>query len=367
MTPPPPAAAPGVAGGRSVWLAVAGWIVSLVCLLLVVVWVPLDETLGALRRGDLALLVLAVVPTIGNLALRGVRWTALLGRRGLADVGVATAIAMSGLALNATVPGKVGEIARVALAVRWLRVRTGEAAMATVVERVIDLAVLTALGFAATAAVERWGGTAPAGADGPFSASALEGLTLSLLAASAAAAALVLAASSERLGRRLRRCAVSRLRGRARRHARRLLLDLGSGARRVRSRRAAVPALVSTLVLWALLAVNVWIVGLAMPGVACPPAAAVAFAVITTLASALPSAPGAWGVYEAAGFFVGSAVVAAESPAALAAFVVASHATQYVPVVVFGLLAWLGLMRRSRLAPVDADARRVGPDREAGA
>lgn len=346
------------------WLAVAGSFFSLVCLLLLFVWVPVDDTLVALLKGDPFLLALASMATIGNLGLRGVRWMALLGRHTLRDLRLATTISMAGLALNATLPGKAGEIARVGLAARWMRIRVGEAGMASLIERVIDLAVLSGLGFATLALAGRWSEDP----NGAFSRETLVSLAVSLLVMSLSATALILMASHDRLGKWVQQTVSSWLATpKWRRRVRRFLLDVRNGAVRIRSPRAALSALASTLGLWGILGAGVYAVGLAMPGIECTPLAAVAFAVVTTLASALPSAPGAWGVYEAAGVVVGSTLITADSPSSLAAFVISSHATQYVPVVLIGLGCWIGLARRSADSFEHTDAGRVGPDRELGA
>lgn len=347
---------------RSCWIVILGWALSIACLLLFFVWVPVDDTVVAMLQGHPLLLALAMVATVGNLGLRGTRWMVLLGRHTLADFRLAASVSIIGLALNATIPGKIGEIARVGLAARLMKVRVGEAAMASLIERVVDLAVLSGLGFITITMTppltQPW--------QGVFSRAALVRLAATLLLTSASAAALILLAGHDRFGKWVRQTISARIGSQLwRQRFRRLALDLRNGARRLRSRRATLPALVSTLALWVLLGVGVYAVGLAMPGVECTFPAALAFAVVTTLASALPSAPGAWGVYEAAGVVVGSTLVQAESPSNLAAFVVASHATQYFPVVGMGFACWLRLGRlRSRDPLEDADAGGIGPDRE---
>lgn len=341
-------------------IRIAGWIVTVVCLVLLFVWVPVAETAAALLRADLLMLILAMLATTGNLALRGVRWMALLGRHSRRDLGLATAVSVVGLALNATVPGKVGELVRIGLAARVLRCRLGEAAMASMIERVIDLAVLSALGFAAITLTGRWGDSAAV-----QSSEAMISLATSLLLISIAALTLILLASLDPLGLWVREQIARRIAaGRWRRRFRRFSLDIRNGARRIRTPSAAVPALLATLALWGMLGLNVYLVGLAMPGVECSLLAAIAFAAITTLASALPSAPGAWGVYEAAGVLAGAVLVSADSTSALAAFVIATHATQYLPVVVLGLVCWLGMGKRSLHPLENADPGRVGPDRK---
>ena len=323
------------------WL---GWGLTGLSLGLVIHWVPLGEVGNALLLASPWLFLAAIAATVVNLALRGVRWTILLGLPSGGPMLLASAASAVGLAINATMPGKVGELARIGLAARVLRVRLSQAAVASVVERVLDLLLLSALGVASLSLI------APVAGSGAVSASALSSLAVTLGMTGLAAVGLLMAAANESIGRFFRRLALARLRSRAwRRRVWRLWHDVHVGVNRLRGGVPLVSTIVSTVVLWAFLGLSVYLVGLAMPGIAISLAAAMAFAVVTTLASALPSAPGAWGVYEAAGMLIGAAVVDYENAGLLGGFVIATHAAQYLPVVAAGFLSWLALGRPRHL------------------
>lgn len=317
------------------WTTLLGLVVTAACLVLFFLWVPIGEAVAALLAARPLPLVAAMAATAGNLAFRGVRFNALLGRAIGHMLGRATAVCLAGLAINATVPGRVGEVIRIGLAVKLLEIRLGTAVVVSLIERILDLVLLSALGFAALALMGP-------GIGDPDHDAQLAALTGSMLALALAAISVVLVASHDRLGLWLRETLARRIAApRWRRRFRRFCVDIRNGARRFLHPRTAVTALALSLVMWLMLGVNIYLVGLAMPGVQCTLMAAMAFAVITTLASALPSAPGAWGVYEAVGVLVGTVLVDAESMALLGAFVIATHVSQQVPVVLGGLSWWL--------------------------
>lgn len=332
---------------KDLLMSALGWLVSLVCLLLLVTWVPLSEVWKSATAADPLWLAIAVLPVFVNILLRGVRWMRLLDMNRSHHVLPITAVCAAGLGLNATMPGKVGEVARIVLAVRVLGVRLGEATMASAIERALDLGVLAVGGFACLLLTS---GLEQATVDD----AQLEGLLLSMAILTTGFAVVLVLVSNDRLGKAFQRMLRRLLpRGVWRRRLRRFALDITVGARRISSPGTAATIILVTTVLWSMLGLSVYLVSLAMPGVEASLLASMVFAIITTLATAVPSAPGAWGVYEAAGILVGAAVMASESPSALAAFVIIAHAVQYVSVVVLGLASWIWLNHR----PVKAAAR----------
>lgn len=96
---------------RVAWLVV-GWIISGVILVQMLRIVPLREAWSALASMHPAYVAAAVAATLVSLMLRGVRWAMMFSPQHAVDRGSATAMVMVGLALNAVLPGRIGDFAR---------------------------------------------------------------------------------------------------------------------------------------------------------------------------------------------------------------------------------------------------------------
>ena len=94
-----------------------------------------------------------------------------------------------------------------------------------------------------------------------------------------------------------------------------------------------------SLLLWLALGLTNLLVARAMPGVELDFRQALVVTAISIAASAIPSVPGAWGVYEAGVLLALVLVRAAPEPGDGVAFAFVSHLCQYLPVVVLGAIA----------------------------
>lgn len=322
-------------GRRSRVISLVGVAVTIACISLLLLWVPFGDVWRAMTAAHPVWLAIAMAPVAVNILLRGLRLVLLLGHPGHVPVIPATAISAAGLGINATMPGKVGELARIGLAVRVLGVRPGVATMATIIERGIDLGVLACGGFVCLGVLGLFG------QDTAYDNARFGSLVATMALLSLLFLVFILIVANDSLGKKLHRWLKRAIPGSAwPRRLRRLGLDVSTGAKRFLRPRTAVSTVLVTITMWFMLGLSVYAVGLAMPGVRCSLLVASIFAIITTLASALPSVPGAWGVYETVGIAVASVLVPHDSVSALAAFVIATHALQYLPVVVMGLAGW---------------------------
>lgn len=316
-----------------------GWLITIASLWLLFLWVPFEEVIKATASSHIGWLAVATAPVLANIFLRGVRWVELLKTSRSVALLRTTAICAAGLGLNATIPGKVGEIARIGLAVRALEVRVGQATVAAFIERSLDLGVLATGGLVCT--------YLSAGIESSSYGAQINALLISMALLTGAACIFLAFLSHEGLGKATFRRTYSLIPpGIWRRRFRRIAFDIFRGARHVSSRGTLTLIIFITALTWATLGLSVHLVSLAMPGIDSSLQASMVFAFITTLASALPSAPGAWGIYEGAGVIVGATLMTSESATALAAFVIVTHAVQYVPVVIIGISSWTWLNHR---------------------
>ena len=134
----------------SVWswcLRLLPWMVSVVCFYGIFSVAAADDVLERLVEVDICWLTFAVIAVGINLVVRGIRTGVILNRSDPQSLFLITAISNVGLALNAVLPGRVGEVARVFLNIKLMGLRAGQAVMTSVIERLIDLVILLALGW----------------------------------------------------------------------------------------------------------------------------------------------------------------------------------------------------------------------------
>ncbi len=309
--------------------------------------IPFHEVEASVRSLDLRWLSVGAVISLTGLAVRGVRWRVLLSERtSVPPIDEVTAIAVLGLALNNVLPGKAGEIVRVGEAARRFRCGLTLAATSVVAERVLDaLALLAILGLGLALAPSAAGNSATVlgrTVSGATVATGVRGMTLATVALLmvvvalgfgavrraglrvAAALPFVGPALAERLGPVLERVAV--------------------GLAPLRRPTDLIQLLGTTAIVWGGVIVCGMAVARGVDGVDLGLSEALIFTALSIVASAVPSVPGAWGLYEAGGLLALAIPGAAANDAAALAFVFSTHAALYLSVVVPGALAavWLG-------------------------
>ncbi len=339
-----------------------GWLLSLVLLAGIVWVVPLGDVWQALRQADLWRLALAMAPVVLSLWLRGVRWALLFRPRYEISHQAALGPVLIGLGLNAVLPGKVGEVAKVALGAR--RFGTGVAfTLSTVVgERLLDAVTLLAfLGGALLvlppvedAATVDFLGYA-IGPEKLYRLARQIGVGCALLIG--LILSFVSLARQPRLAGFLGALPVVGPR------ARRALGEASQGLRALGEPTILARVLALSLLLWLALGLTNLLVAGAMPGVDLNLRQALVLTAIAIAASAIPSVPGAWGVYEAGALLALVLIRVAPEPGDGVAFAFTSHFCQYLPVVVLGAVAGF----RPRAADSKARPRRGGGARSGSA
>ena len=321
---------------KRVFWCLLPWLVSIACLSGVLIVVPLGGVLEALRQVDHWCLMLAMLATSVNLLLRGLRSGVILRRSDPQSLLKITAISNLGLALNASLPGKLGEVARVLLLIKVMSASTGQAAMSALIERLADLVILSSLVFYGVSHVDlsrsEFGGELTAVADSLFVVSAF------LLLATAGS-------SLGRFGKACRACFYQTFKGRPRFRSAgmRFMRDSRQIAREVMFTSVGLWSLGISLVMWLFVTVTIFLVAQAMPSIQLSFMSCLTIAAFTTLASSIPSAPGAWGTYEAAGMLVTKQLAPHYGWTEIGCFIFACHIAQYLPILLAGVLSWLPL------------------------
>ena len=123
-------------GSRS---AVLGILVTLVCLVVLLGRVDLAQTRSALGRLNGSLLVIPLLVSLGNIALRAWRWRAIFPPAARPTAGACFSALVIGNMTNFLLPGRAGDIARCVLVERAVSLSTASRSFATlVVEKVFD-------------------------------------------------------------------------------------------------------------------------------------------------------------------------------------------------------------------------------------
>lgn len=321
------------------WKGVLGILLSIGLLWFAFRDVHLAEVWDRVRRADLLLLVLSGGLATVLFPMRAMRWRPLLRpanpRSRFRPRFAATCI---GFMANNLLPARVGEFARAFALSRLEPVRVSASFGSLVVERMFDglIVVLLLLGSLS------WPGF-PTVSGRDFSGLAL---WVGVIFLGAFAVAVAMVARPEQSVRWFERT-VARLLPRA---IRRPVVDaleaFLDGIAAVRDWRLVLQVLAWTVAMWLVAALSVW-VGMLAFDIRLPFVSAVFLQSIIALAVALPSAPGFFGVFEAAAR-VGLVDVWGVATGPAVAFAIGYHLAGFIPVTAIGLYyVWrLGLSWR---------------------
>ena len=324
-----------------------GTAISVICLLLVVRSVDLNQVTGLLSRATWPLLGGAIAATITDIVLRAFRWRVLVAPLKIVPVTRVLVYLLVGYLANNVLPGRAGELVRS----HYLGDREGASrtsVLGTVlVERILDvlsLLFLSAMAWWLTGAVPQLAGLLAIGVVGGVVALALL-VTMVVLPGSSRVLPW--------LGRQLPSIATS------------IGAKLRAGVAVAAHRKTLLVSLALTLGAWGATAA-VFAVAAAMVGLDISPAQVLLIAAATNLATAIPSAPGYLGTFEFAVVATAGAIGLATAPALAVGVLV--HAVVLLTTTVGGLaaLALLGYSTRlrSRVSVVADEAEMRGRPRQ---
>ena len=337
--------------------------------------VPLESLMRYGRSVDYRWIMAALAVLVPIYYLRTLRWQLMLRPVGHVSLALAYHSIMVSFMINCLLPGRMGEMARPLI----LKKRGGLAFTSTLAtlaaERLLDLATLLALLFIALPRISI--ASAHPVVFGRHELSA--DLLLQLARTSAfgmvlLVAGLVLIAHDglrQRLVALLDRIAqavaqaVPPAHGRRVRtvqnHVEALLERFSEGLQYTKRPGNLLTVTLLSMLTWLLIGLSFYLVARGSPGIDLGLADTLVMLVVICLFIALPSVPGYWGLWEAAGVFALSFFGIAHEPAA--GFTLFNHALQILPVIPAGWISCLLLgIGWSDIKPHDLSGR--GPQTE---
>ena len=320
--PPPTSPQPSTSRRRTLGGRAAGLVISGISILILLGTVDVAATVEILGRAQPGYVALALVALTGSLLVRGWRWAVVLPHRPSGEqVPVLRTIspALIGYLGNTVLPARLGEPIRAYLVARREGLVPLEAFGATMLERLVDVVVLAAIGLIAAVVLDsEWWMVA-----------------IGLIGSVAGIAALVLLVvlGFSRLGQ-IVTAILGRL-GLAERLSRLLAwgMSFAAGVDRGRDVLRLVVVIVASLIAWALEAAIFYLCALSL-GIDLSFVEAVLVGAIATLATAIPAAPGYVGTFELASTAAAVAVgTTRDEGLALAVLV---HVVTVVPIAIAG-------------------------------
>ncbi|HET7586396.1 MAG TPA: lysylphosphatidylglycerol synthase transmembrane domain-containing protein [Gemmatimonadaceae bacterium] len=335
------------------WRGALGIALSALLLVWVLHGVTWAEVAAHVRRANVALLVLSAFVATLTFPLRARRWRTILepiaGRLPFGMLWRATAV---GMMANNVLPARTGELIRAYVLTRETdRVRYATAFASIAADRAFDaivvLVLLVAAVFDPAFPATRLGGVAGAHAMSTwigFGAALVGGALVALyvLLFFPALLARMVSAIARRIAPSLERRGVD------------LVHAFAGGLTVLRRPTHAAAVLWWTLLHWLTNALAFWI-GFRAVGIDAPLTSALLVQGLIALGIAIPSAPGFWGIFEAAGK-VGLAIYGVHESLAVT-WAVAYHVVSFIPITLIGIyyVGRLGLrmgeLRRMNAAP----------------
>jgi glycosyltransferase 2 family protein len=330
----------------------AGSLVSALTLYLSFRNVPLAQLAAYLKTVNYWWIVPMIALCCSTFVLRTLRWQIILGDIERIKFWQAFHPLMIGFMINCVLPGRVGELARPVLLKqkRGVAVTTGIATVAA--ERIFDimaLILLFATVFTTVAAGPDLGGDYFGfHLDSDLLKSAAWGM-IRLSAALIAFVALLMIGATRGLIKACIEKSGGYLAARTPRYQGRIVGAAGfisraidnfaAGLCLVRSPARLLACSGLTLLIWGLTAFTYWVCAQGCPGIELSYLELTTVMVVICFAIALPSVPGFWGLWEAAGVF-GLSIFGVAGKDALG-FTLVSHAVQVFPVIAIGFVSAL--------------------------
>ena len=303
-----------------------------------------------------------VIVVLASFVLRVVRWQLILRQAGTVTYWHAFHPLMIGFMMNCVLPGRIGELARPIILKKNQNIPVATGLGTVAAERMFDFVLLIGLLVLVS-------GTITARPD-----LAVEAFGIRLTSERLTAAAWMMISSSIGLLIFLALIAIPRSRnmikalirgvanpiasqrnsfgrtvGRLTEFGIKIIDNFSIGLQMVRNPVRLFNCIALTLMIWGLAALTYPLFALGCPGVALDMSGWITVMVVICFFIALPSVPGFWGLWEAAGVFALALFGVAEKDAL--GFTLVNHAVQMFPVIAVGLIsAWLTSVNILRLS-----------------
>ena len=346
---------------------VIGGIVSLAGFYLAFRHVPLKNLFVYARSVDPFWILLTLIALTLIFFLRALRWQLLLRPIGRVSLAMAYHTLVISFMLNCILPGRMGEMARPFILWKKERLNMASSLATLAAERLLDLTALLVLLVLALPGVSLSSAHPVVFGTNELSGDLLMRLAqTSALALAAMVVGLLLVALD---GMRTRIVGLIRFMARGARrltpqsHRHRidavengilvLLARFAEGLHYMKSPGRLFGFAMFSLLIWLLVALSFYLMACASPGIDLKFADTLVMMVVICLFIALPSVPGYWGLWEAAGVFALYLFGITGEPAA--GFTLVNHAVQILPLIPAGWISCLLL----GLGWSDIKARRI--------
>ena len=297
-----------------------------------------SATWQALRASNYWWLLPSLAALAASVQLRVVRWRTLFDPARRPPLGAMTKATIIGLFFNSILPARAGEIARIVALKKYAGTSRAEAAATVIVERLFDVSSLIVLLFVVLAWLPQVSWLKPAAVVAFVSLAAVLALIVFVRLASDRP---TLPGAS----------LIARIPGLPEETISRLTANVVHGLSTLGRPSQAFAALGWTFVSWFLLGLSFWFLMIGFD-LGLSPLAGLLVVIATGLAFIIPAAPGAVGVFEAAGLAVTSAYGVPRSLAL--AYVVVLHVVNLAPFIVAGVLLLAADARAARVSTASA-------------
>jgi hypothetical protein len=303
---------------------------GLLLLVGLIVWsakgLDLRSVTHAMRSTDLGLLTLAAVANLIALAIQAWRWNCLLRPVGPATYGSSLGAMVIGFAMSSVLPARAGEVARVHLAARRMRVGNAAVAGSTLLDHVLNGVTIAPLALVL-----------------PFAPGLPNGVRHAIMAVLVLALTGGLLAWTIATPRRSDEPPRGRLRI--------LIAELRFGFAAMRSPGLLSKAAAIGILAWMLEVLTTWL-ALMASGLGTDPTVAVVTLIAVNMALAIPAPPGNLGTFEVGAVLALTALGYPKEQAL--AFALCYHLLQLVPLWLAGGIAWLWMRRSDEAVPAES-------------
>lgn len=316
--------------------------------------VPLPDLVIYMGSINYLWILPAVALIFISFGLRALRWQFILGAAYRVGFWSVFHPMMIGFMINCVLPGRVGEFARPIVLNRKTDIPISTGLATVVVERLFDLIMLLSLFMAVSAGTIIDPEIGIDFGNYRLNRETLEAVFNGLLKISAVLFVCIFLVSLEKPRKILHSVVLklpnalflmgesgkTRIRQNICRPIIQMIDNIASGMAMVKKPKKIGICLFLSIGIWATASLSYYAFSLGCPQIRLTPAEITTVMVIICFAIALPSVPGFWGLWEAAGVFAMVLFGVAEKDAA--GFTLANHAVQMFPVILVGLLsAWL--------------------------
>ena len=327
---------------RKILTGLFGWTLSIILIIGMLKTVPIKSVWIALRQVNPLFILFAMFFSLINLWLRGGRWALLFRPHYQVSSKSASSLILIGLAINAVMPGRVGELARIGLGVKKFKSTIAFTAATVVVERLFDgITLLTLLGLSLLYLPKILTNQSAQLMGQVVSGDTLTDLLRGIALICVLFAVFVIGLAIPR-GRRLIVQLVSSIPGIGKwikRKSEHTIEDIGRGLYAFHKPGTILLLFIYSFCIWLALVLCNLCVSYGMVGIKLTLLQAVVVTSVSIAVSSIPSAPGAWGVFEAGALLSLMALNVNYNQAVGVAYVLIIHLCGYLPVVLLGAIS----------------------------